>query len=300
MNVLTLVMTMLMMLAIVTYARLSTFLDFKGLQYEYHHYLTSYSKPLNDIQNEFYETELKGENAATNSGTNVQTGDDVAKTSSKNVNLNSLIPFDAFIKRDERERDSLRFKQTRELLKKLMENLYAEFPFFKALLEKRPELFNQLIDRIIEMSDQEIYIGKFKTKKDLGSLNLEDNELQEVLYKMLNGTREKTGTDVDEFLKKEGYPSLAKFIVIKKDAKLSIYLASGEILLALYGHAGLVKEIIATREDIYKQMSSDANQPEKDQGKDRLRSVAAGRSFLPNEDLLLDFSVSCTNPKKHR
>jgi hypothetical protein len=284
---------MLMMLAILTYGRLTIFLDFKGLQAEYRHTITMQPHKWNTIQeDELYFNLNKDQPKKANESSKT-------KTSSPKESFSSMIPFDLFIKQDERnkEKNSVKFKELKELLVKLMNNIYGPYPTFKELLKKRPDLFEQLLDKISEISSREIYKGMLKQKEKIASIDLEDSELQEVLYKMLNGAPPIMSEEEAKFISHIGYPSLANFIAINKK-KLSVYLASKEILMALYDDEKFVNEIIETREDLYRKKDKEALNEA--QASEKFKAFVQGHSLFSHEDLILDFSVTGTNPRLYR
>jgi hypothetical protein len=285
MNILTTVFTLLMVMAILTYARLETFLEHAGFQREYRNFITEKERaPYNEAQEKLLKegkstTEPKG-----------------------GKHLKYQINFDLLLDKTKRENQQEAYLQTRELLKKLMEFLYGSHRFLQELKEKRPTLIDELLDRIMQVADKEIYQGKIKRVGDLSTLQLEDPELQDLLYHVLKGSRDKLKY-AEEYREKEGYLSLTNFITVEDTNRLiSVYLAPGEILMALYGDTTQVEEVFAIREDLFREREKRSQE----NGINAILSkkfadALSGRSFLGSkENLLLDFSVSGTNPKQYR
>ena len=328
MNILTVVFTLLMMLSILTYGRLHTFLNFSGIEAEYRKMFLSQRNPFNDAQDALY-TYLIGKESQNNrkeliqkKEKNTQSPDfsspkiideqsveDEQKNNDPKVILNSTLYIGPLLKKADKTNE-LKIKQTRELFKRLIEVLYSQHEFYQEMLAKRPDFVDQLINSISDVADRnEFKIGdnnrkkeRFQKKEDLSTMELDDPELQHLYYKMLHGTRKKTYSD-KEYLIKDGYVSLLEFITLEKTArnrKLSVYLASGEMLKALYGDDNTVQQIIDLREDISREMKR-VNPLTAEEGKKRLENAVKGRSYLgPEEDSLIEFNVSTSNPKLFR
>lgn len=288
MNVLTLVMTMLMLFSILTYTRLKTFLDFNAVQQEYREYIVGDKlSSFNLIQKNHYNSLL-----GLDKGT-VSREVDLSADEESREPLRSTIPFDYFIDKKTREGKVKEFEHYREITRRLMEYLYSEHPYFKELKEKRPDFINEILDRIVELSDKGL-IKKIKNKKNIPNIDLMDKDLEDAFYRIMKGTREKTWKG-NEFEERVEYPSLLDFVTFKSGQKaISIYLASGEILMAIYGNKETVNNIFDARKEVLKQLKQNNDF---DAGMRELKNLFKGKSVFGNkEDEILDFNVSKTNP----
>lgn len=297
---------MLMMLAIISYSRLQTFLSFTVIESEYRHYMTTIQREhYNQAQQKMYKN-LEGspDDSIGEEGEDEEQeqGDSRKEEKEKKPpqkRLNASINFDPFIKKEAKDKSPEQLKKVEELLRRLLKVLYADKSFFREMQEKHPGFIDQLLNRLIEIADTEVYRDTLKEKADIATIDLKDPDLQDVYYKMLHGTRKKTHKK-NEFLIDEGYLSLLDFIKInEKSQGISIYLAPGELLMAIYDNEELVKEVISSREKLYSDMKYRGLA--KEQAAQIFKGAFEGKSYLgKDENGLIDFSVSLSNPRGYR
>lgn len=124
----------------------------------------------------------------------------------------------------------------------LLRELYSSFHFFQRI----PSLEYVLLDGLIEKKEEAL---QFMYPEDLGSLSLENDDLQEALFIILRGGQTEEGT-IPSLL---NYISFDKTVNNKNSPKMKINLlfASYPILKVILGHEGKVKRWIEAREKIW-------------------------------------------------
>lgn len=311
MNVLIFVMTMLMLLSIMTYARLESYRSSQAFQIVFKHYMqedeTGY---LNVKAKQTYK--------------NINVSEKNGKPSPK-INASPRIGID-FLYDKTRESNSKQWEQTKVLLKNLMRTLYEKHPFFKELEQKRPAFLDELLQAITKTIDTLSPEKKPKTAADLANLKLSDPELDQLLYKMLHGAFYKNiladqrskdlkkeekvteadfetsiddddlSTEVAEFKSPEGYYSLLDFITSSK-SPIRVFLASKEVLESIFHDPGTVEAILEERENLYRQALAE--------GDIKALNETFKNQFQSKKDPKIDeeslnFSISKVNPKYYR
>ncbi len=232
--------------------------------------------------------------------------DDDDPKKSKLVATLQLYPLitDATTEASDKKKKSLQL-----LLSRLIKALYGNQSFFIEAKKKNSRLEDDLLRLLFEKAEQS-HINK---EKNLANIDLGDEEMQQVLYKMLKGNRpDKVDTDQEENkeatadktseppLSPESYPSLFDYISLHRGQSkpLSIYLASPELLQAVFQNADIVNTILKDRENIYKTLKNDKNANKvilMDQFKLRFKDS------IPSDidPSLIDFGISKTKPKSN-
>lgn len=175
------------------------------------------------------------------------------------------------------------------LLKRLISTLYGNQPFFVEAKEKNYHIEDDLLNKLFEKAD-ELQVYK---ERNLANIELGDDQLQLLLYKMLKGSCDQSESDTST----GSYPSLFDFISLNRGQSkpLSIYLADEPLLHAVFQNPAVVSQIVKERKSIHKILTTDKNankialaQQFKDQFKNSLPSDI--------EPTLIDFNVSKTDP----
>lgn len=223
-----------------------------------------------------------------------------------------------------REKSSQEWEQKKLLLKNLIEVLYADAPFYKKIMEERPTFPDDLISALTHTIDNLPEDNKLKNPKDLAELNLADEQLNEALYMILRGGTYKTILDptktqkqgkpedkaeseadqsdsdpkkeVSDYKSPEGHFSLLDFVNQSSYNKIRVYLASKEVLQAIFPDKATVDDIINERKALYKQ--ADAGTSPQDLS-NNFKSQFVSRRHGDIEENSLDFTVSKTNPKNY-
>jgi hypothetical protein len=316
MSVLTYVMTMLMLLTALTYARMESFRTNAGVEIGFINYMeTQGRKPISVVADEWYGSiSFAQENP----------GKIKDKTPREVIKANSRLSFYLLLNSVERGTNQAAYSQTRELARKLITLLYQEEDFFKQIHDQRPNFINDLLDEIERAASilpNEIKITKATR---LSKLQFQDKQLQYVFYLMLHGLPklEPKPTDpsnsgspteepeldqqTDPVMIEEsqedraagGYVSLLDYITVRPYVKLRVYLASKELLLAIYDNEDVVEEIMGKRSGLYSEIRSG----DKEKAVATLEFQTAFQTIgtAPSFGAILDFSVSNVNPQNYQ
>lgn len=286
---------LIMVIALITYARLDLFIPKKALETEIVNYMSSVERGWNNRIAEKYYDDLHP--------TTQKAGKGEKDTESKGIGYISLTPLF--------EEDPEMLNNTRLLLRNLLTILYGKQPFVTNILKKGTysdpaSLFNELIDAIIMAGKNRMPDDKLKTANQFMQLNV--GSLQPIFVNVINGCScfaeqqpaqkasdedEGDGEDAGEDVPRN-YCSLFSFATMVKGKKLSIYLAPEEILLALYGNPQIVSEIIQARNAAFKEYSKNQT-PE---GKAALERFKNAQAAIDSK--YLDYNVTTTNPNRKR
>ncbi|MEC7839799.1 MAG: hypothetical protein VX777_07150 [Chlamydiota bacterium] len=280
MNILMFVMAMLMMFSVMTYAKLNKYKMNATLNSQFEKYMEFVErKYINERAVAKYEATYVQKRGGTENNRNYN--------SSKlpmGILLQKNIPIDSNL-----------YVSTRYALKDLMKNLYSNTEFYKTIIEERSDFIDEIINALPYAKDNLPNNLNVNKAKDLANLQLNDEGLNEVFYKMLKGAEYPYETK--EGMQLQGYPSLIKYITTQQGKKIRVFLAS-EVLLRVIFDESTTDEIMRTREYFYSQVNNG-----------NLDTLEATQRFIsmfenkvtPNISLdLLDFSITKTDPKKYR
>lgn len=321
MNVLIFVATMLMLLAILTYGRLETYRTNQGHELLFKHYMQESERGYtNSVNTRKYETTT----ASTKNS---------SEPKAEKIPATPRISILFFINAKERDAHQNETAKLSTMLKKLIFNLYGEQPFYKEIEQKRPTFLNEIISKIEIAADSLPKNKKITKTKELGNLDLGDQELNDAFYKMLHGApaleietkapekplieplftpletteveaENETAADKKiavveskEYKSPKGYYSLLDFITISNSPKIRVYLAPREVLKAIFNEDAVVNEIIQNRNDIFKSIKGESGDVK--QAGEAFKAAFEGRRDPNFDETVLDFSVSKTNPKKY-
>ena len=309
MNVLIFVVTLLMLLALMTYTRLDSYLSSQVFQ-------TIFSYYMENDEREY--TNLQALSAYDHINVNKVKKDEKSKPKQKAAGSPRVSIF-LWFNKTQREEKPKEWAQTKVLLKNLMSSLYGGQPFFQKSLENNPALLDQLISAVAQTVDALPKDQKPKTAKDLANLKLADPELDQVFYKILQGAHckpvatteskakeehsleESQGDSVEEngseeYRSTKGYCSILDFITGAAHAKVRVYLASREVLNAIFPDSQVVDDIIVERQQLYKQaLSAEDSQPLAEQFKEHFSRFKDSAI----DDDTLSYDVTKTNPKDY-
>lgn len=325
MNVLIFVITLLMLLSLMTYARLDTFRNAQAFQLYFNAYMQ------NEERNHINSVEVKkfknAKNPAPSSAQKEgQKGPGTPRiAASPRINIKALIPV------KDQSHQPQQVQQASVLLKNLMTVLYADQPFFQKIQQQRPSFMDDIIHAITQEAGQLPEAQRIKNAGDLANLRLKDPELEEAFYKMMHGAAYKdaleqinakpkapaaadTGTatgeddqsdqaalakEADEFKSPKGYYSLLDFVTIGPNTKIRVYLAPREVLKAIY-HDHVADDIIRERQALYEQADADKTGSNKAALKEAFHNMFNGHKDAHIDDSMLDYSVTKTNPRQYQ
>lgn len=316
MNVLIFVMTLLMLLGAMTYARLNTFLASQTVQIiheDYMHYKERAT--VSDKAEVIYD------------GIHVKVKDKEQKEKDKDKPQNGggsrAINLKLLVNKEEREKNEEDWKQTTQLFKNLAKALYKDEPFFKELNESRPTFLDDILKELANAIDGMDKSSKPKKAADLGNIKLDDPQLDYALYLMLKGipkpkeeqkqpnAPKQTEQDVDPdndapadpketketaHLSDMGYRSILDYIKLSGKQEIRVYLAPKPVLEAVFSDSATVDTILAERYRLYKlAIKKDSNV--KELGEEFKSTFENARDPQIDSKMLL-FTVSKTRPDR--
>lgn len=197
------------------------------------------------------------------------------------------------LERPQQIAEQQKYDAMRSVFKALIINTYGKYSFFAEALKERPDLVDEIIGRLPEAVENLPNKQKITKPKDLANLDLGDQKLNDTFYTLLKGWKiqyESKGTLVEE-----GYPPLTDFIATGKGAKILVYLATKNVLGALFD-PNAIDEIIRTRDFFYNELRRDPTQAKS--ASERFEKMFEGSVNSAATREFLDFTVSGTNPKK--
>lgn len=304
MYILLYVTTFITLLASLTYVKMAATRSIATSQMAYHHYMqASEQEAFANSAHDWYKT-LK---------VNSKTKDEGPKEDG----LSSISLF-LFINKDQ-DRSSDIYRQTRELLKHTILDLYKDQDFFKKAIQERASLVDELIEEIEFSTDQLSEDDKIKRLEMLTTLPFRSRELHHLFFLMLEGVPKQTAplskeitplepiifdTDDEDIIKEEsseshspsGNISLLDVVSIKKSKKVRVFLASRTILNAIYEDPSLTERIIERRRELYKQVRQDSSR--KDELTKQFQEEFAHAGRAQEFSAILNFAVTNTDPKK--
>lgn len=320
MNILLYVVTLLLVLSAITYARWDSFQSAIGLQKGFVHYMGSLEQNSSfDSATEWYHKLKVRKN---------QTTPKESDQLDPNGSIGRL-SFYLFLRQKERTKYEKEHQQLRQVAKRLMTLLYGEQRFYQEMSAKRPQFPDEILDEIQNSADQLPEKEYLRETEGLSNLEFVDKELHNVFYLMMKGMAEptekaipielkpeKTDTDDEEDHASEskeshssgGYHSLVDLISVKPVYKVRLFLASRSLLLALFGDVPTVEKILEKRRDIYRELRRyNTEDPEGKKGypafknnlKKQFEEEFSQLGLTPEQKLILDFTVSKTNPQKY-
>jgi hypothetical protein len=298
MNVLIFVMTMIMLLSLLTYARLETYFSGQIFQEVFNNYMEKQERGYINAEVDTTYKDIRVTQGAKRLAT-----PRVAAT--RNLSLVLLQ------NKKERESKLPEWQQRVILLKNLINILYADQPFFQKLQKERPFFLDEMINELVQVVDTLPQEQKLKKASDLANLKLPDPELDTALYKMLHGAialqpsekmaevQEKAEgegeqEEVQEYKSPEGYFSLLDYINLSTQSKIRIFLAPRQVLMAIFHDPTLVDTILAERKVLYREAAGKVDPKELEK---KFRSQFDPRHDSAIDSSLLDYSVTKTNPK---
>lgn len=313
MNILLFVMTMLMLLTSLTYARLENFRSHSLLQVQFENYIQNTERSIfNEKAVNLYEktpvkSKVKG---------------DAADKAPKS-NASPRISWHMVVNADARQKDPEAFQRIMELNRKLFLVLYKDQPFFIKAQDDRPNIIDEMIMAIMHAAENPPSGLTLKKTADLANLDLGDALLNDLTYKVFKGLprapeppkkqvqetvvqetvvlapgdlEEQVKEDSDEFKSDIGYDSLLDYITLRP-TKIRLYLAPKVLLLAIVEDETIVNEILELRYNLYREMMN-KSKTARQKATDSFKSAVTSR-IANLDEALFDFSVTKVNPKDY-
>lgn len=315
MNVLIFVTTVLMLLALITYARLETYRGSQIFHLLFEHYMQKDERGYTNMVAEKVYDSTKGSTKQ-------------SKNSGQKVAASPRVVLGVLLRKTEREQAPQEVTSVTALLKNLMMTLYADQPFYHQIAMQRPSFLDEIVAGLEHAVDQLSDEHKPKKAVDLANISLGDDQLDDVFYKMLHGaaykevnhlqevhhliegTKEEVESDEDasdantiekeaeEHHSPKGYYSLLDFVTLQPLHKVRIYLASKEVLKAIYRDDALVEDLIRKRNELYHEAQLADEEGVKSMS-ESFQNEFQNRHDPAVHDDILDYTITKTNPKKY-
>lgn len=280
MQILFFVISMLLLLAAMTYAKMESYKSVVLFRNQ----LESYSDvSKNRFDERFYDTLYENTSMESkNGGSKTSSGEGYAY-----IGLTPLLT-------ESQEGEGNR-NFSKKLLKEIIPLLYEDQPFYQEIIIKRPSFASDLVEELARALQQNIKNkGKpLKKIEDIANIEFEDPLLAEGWYKMLKGFMAPQGNKEET---KEEYPSIIDYLTLKGDGKIKLYLAPRPLLYVLFGDSGTADEAMALRIELYNDVKSERVKPEQATKTFEEAFQSRLRSDIPPDKI--DFSVTKTNPKR--
>lgn len=348
MNVIMFVSVILLMLAVLTYARIDSYRNFSGMQSEFVRYMeTLERKYINQTANNWYDSTVANKKSSGSSDANPSASPlppqspqppqtptstsmpDVGKlptnpnappkedkknkknTASPRLNVKPLLDLNAKNANDQA------YAKTYQWAKNLMQVLYSKQLFFKKMMDERPTFLDEILESLPKAVELLPEDKRPKKASDLANLTI-GNDLDNVYYHILKGCpsieeekpvviaptveQSQSQEEVDEnesdnaqeakeYTSDKGYDSLLNFITLNNSTKIRVFLASRELLMAIFQQPELVENIITTRYALYRSIKG---------GMSPADATNQFKAMFPQmgeaETNMLDFEVNSTNP----
>lgn len=297
MNVLIFVMSMLMLLTLMTYGRLETIRNFAFVQSEFKTYMEKIERQyINDEAIKRYENTV------------ATTLEQQEKQERQQNPASSTLSFSLFVNNVERNAHLPELEHHLNAARNLMRFLYGGQPFFSEMEQKRPYFLNDILHALIVQTENFTGKDKLKKVKEIATIDLKDAELNEVFTKMLQGSfdepeeiePEEIGVQKQRrFQPPYGYYSLLDFITIQTNKlQIRVFLASPQLLMALYGNANTVEDILENRYRLYRELSNHTVTQEEANAEFQGLFQNLRLDYVPES--MLNFGVSKTNPRNYQ
>lgn len=310
MNVLIFVISLLMMLALLTYGRLDMYRNFSITQLEFERYMVEdQRKAINKGAEQWYQWTT----VSTKNGKNTSRA---PSDSTPKLNITTLLDT------DKRNQDPALAAIQKELLKRLIYHIYGDQGSFKKAVDKNPQVIDDLIQAIELAGDQLAKEDKvFKSTDILEKLDLHNPSLQEFYYRLLKGYRlpakqrdantgkspptnseemilnnneDQADGSYEEYIPQDKKISLLNYVTLNpKKIKLRVYLAPKPLLFAIFGDSQTVDEVQQTRLNLYHQMMS--QEDAKNLTEEFKQKFKSRTKDVPEK--MLDFTVTSSDPR---
>ncbi len=294
MNVLTFVMTILMLLTMMTYARLESYRSNTSAQKQFEIYMKSTEKQIfNSMADKRYKE------------TKVQTAPS-KKTGPKSGT--SRLSWSSLFNAEERQKEPEKAAYIAETSKKLMMNLFSSFPLFQKHYQENPAVLDHLLFAISKAADELPDDKKIVQTSDLIALDLQDKSLNHLFYSMIkatpieaitqNGlplTQDEEDEDQEELASPKGFICLLDHLTVAQK-RTRLFLVSKPLLQAIIPDVDGVNAILKLRYEIYRKLVNGQVNP--DQASSELKAYLTGHyPFLI--DTTFDFRVTKVNPRNY-
>lgn len=286
MNVLMFVMSILMLLVMITYGRLESFRNYSFAQVKFKEYM------------EHSEREYLNEAAVQRYRNTVATRSEKTEKEKREKSKGSpKLSFNLFVNKGERDANPQKLETHLNVARSLIGYLYGDQPFYKELEAGRPNFVTEMLTALIAQSET---LPKITKAKELATVDLNDSQLNDAFTRMLKGAYVEPLKEEEKrpVKLKDGYYSLLDFITVGNNKlEMRVFLASRQLLMAVYGNPALVNEIVRVRYQLYKNVVAKVMTAE--QAREEFKAAFGNQAlpFVPGN--FLNFDVSKTNPNQY-
>lgn len=279
MNILMFVMTMLMLLSILTYARIDSTRSFIALHTQFENYMQVTERHYINAQNvERYES----------TSVTTKTGEKTPSTRGS-----GKVPVRILVDEDEHEANVEQYLFIREITQKLIRELFKEEKFFKDIEKERPQFLDELFDVLLRNASKLSAERPIRKAQDLAGIDVGDETLQKALFEVL---RERPSPDDETKM-----ISLLDYIIVdaKGDGKVRLQLASKPVLMVFFNSdESTVNDVMEQRYQLFSKLSY--NKISGEEAKKTFEGLFRDR-LAPNKNMhqLADFTITKTNPRKY-
>lgn len=277
---------MLMVLAVMTYAKLDSYRAQSVVRSELQTYMQQAERlPINQGAEKLYKDMVvnpKGEQ------------DSKAKTSGK-ISWEPLL----YGKTDDPQ-----YMQIFALSRTLIDILCRDEEDYQKIIQERPTFFEEIIARLQRIVEALPEKKKIKSVKELANFTIGD-DLQTIFFVMLKGCRttvqenaepqavedEGAGAqEADDEGESDQDTSLLNYISLNKKPLINVYLAAKPLLIAIYGSPEAAEHVIQIREALYRAHKAGMSAEE-------ASAEFARQAQVSNWNGLLEYKVTLTDPK---
>ncbi|MBS4167623.1 hypothetical protein [Parachlamydia sp. AcF125] len=287
MNILLFVTSLLMLMTLMTYARLESYRSFAIIQSQFEFYMKN-------LEREEYKKSAKKwyeEHVAT-------TKEQTEENKQKKSRASSTLPIALFLNREEREKKQELHTQFALMAKNLLFALYGHTKFFKEALEEDRRFLDQLLKAISQSVEDLPSNQKIKNAGDLSTLPLKDPHLHDIFYLMLKGGTEIPAEEKGTVEVNVSYPPLAKYLTLSNKTQIRVFLASKPLLMAIFGEPTLVEEILRKRVELYKEVKAEDGM-KVEEATQIFKDLFENRRLGEIISEVLDFTVSKKDPQPY-
>lgn len=289
MNILFLVIAYLMLISIITYGRIQTLVGTILMQKEFKEAMEK-KEPI-----EYSEQSIKRyvETHIPSSDPPEQGGATTRNPASPKISFNLLLS------KSERDKNPQMLAGSIQMAKNLLEYLYSGQRFYQEAELLRPDLANEIIQALLRVSEREDKPQRWDIAKEIANVDLADPILNKAFTKMLEGTVKKIRLNRNDYnriyLPVSGVLSLLDLIEVKPNKlQVRIFLASPQVLMALFERPDVVAQILQSRRRIYNDLVQ-GNGKESELA-DFFKQQFSGMIAPGIPPDLLNWGVSKTNP----
>lgn len=318
MNLLIFVLSLLMILSAMTYARLDSFMKSRVQAGEWRWVMKESERDLYNQKQKICNAEIKKAEkkesstttvAASNTADKKEAETPANKPSGPTTPRSGLLNPSWLLNKEIREKEGFDKENFIAMIEDLMNKNWGNQPFFKRMESERPDFVSALIKEMIDVADKANKkdedgkaVQKVVTLDDLIMRTWSDQSLKNAFGHMLQvglvynrkDARSDENSDIS-YVSPQGFQSLNDYFATKNTGdKIRVWLAPRAVLKVLFPDPAVLEEVIKMRAEINKEVKKggkDSTQPLTD----KFQEAFQGKS--PYSDFL-DFTVSTTDTSK--